>query len=61
MNEKAKQLPGARGGKARRLRHWFRTLLTVLDDIMAVTLESFWAAGSGLAAARAGKAPERRP
>ena len=56
MNGKTKQLPGARGEKTRRLRHWFRTLLTVLDDIVAVNLAGFWTAGSGLAAARAGKA-----
>ena len=60
MNWKAKQLPGVRGRKVRRLRHWFRALLTVLDDIAAVTLAGFWAAGSGLAAARAAKAQGNR-
>lgn len=60
MNEKAKQVLGAGSEKVRRARRWFRTLLAVLDDIIAVTLRGFWAAGSRLAAARAGKPPGRR-
>ena len=60
MNGKAKQLPGAKWKNARRLRHWFRALLEVLDDILAVSLAGFSAAGSGLAAARATKAHGRR-
>lgn len=60
MQGKARQLPGAREEKERGMRHWFRTLIAVLDDIMAVTLGGFWAAGSGLAAARTGKGHERR-
>jgi hypothetical protein len=60
MTKKAKQVPGPKSGKARRLWGWFRALLAVLDDITAVTLGGFWAAGSGLAAARAAKAHERR-
>ena len=59
MRGKARQL-GPKQEKAHRVRHWFRALADVLDDIMRVTLAGFWAAGSGLAAARAGKERGRR-
>jgi hypothetical protein len=60
MNKKGKQVLEAGSAKVRRLWGWFRALLAVLDDITAVTLAGFWAAGSGLAAARTAKAHERR-